>query len=67
MVLVGNKTDLNERRVKKEDVTLNYNAEYVASEYASDIRWFYENVKLQRCRIQTFMNGGQADFRFIKN
>ncbi len=52
---------------KSETVTLNYNAEYVASEYASDIRWFYENVKLQRCRIQTFINGGQADFRFIKN
>lgn len=52
---------------KSEIVTLNYNADYVASDYASDIRWFYENVKPQRCRIQTFINGGEADFRFIKN
>ena len=52
---------------KSENVTLNYNAEYVASEYASDIRWFYENVKLQRCKIQTFINRGQTDFRFVKN
>ena len=49
-----------------EVLLLNYNADYLASDYASDIRWFYENVKPQKCRIQTFINGGQADFRFIK-
>ena len=51
---------------KSEVVHLNYNAEYVASDYASDIRWFCENVKPQKCRIQTFINGGEADFRYLK-
>ena len=52
---------------KSETVQLNYNADYVASDYASDIRWFCENVKLQKCRIQTFNNKGEVDFRFVKN
>ena len=51
---------------KSEILQLNYNAEYVASDYASDIRWFTENIKVQKCKIQTFINQGQADFRFIK-
>ena len=51
---------------KSEIVQLNYNAEYVASDYASDIRWFTENLKPQRSKIQTFMNQGSADFKFIK-
>ena len=52
---------------KSETLVLNYNADYVASDYASDIRWFTENVKPQKCRIQTFINGGEADFRLLKN
>ena len=51
---------------KSEIIQLNYNAEYVASDYASDIRWFTENLKPQRSKIQTFMNQGSADFKFIK-
>ena len=51
---------------KRETVQLNYNAEYVASDYASDIRWFTENLKPQSCRIQTFKNNGEVDFRFVK-
>ena len=51
---------------KSETVFLNYNAEYIASDYASDIRWFYENVKPQKCKIQTFINHGNADFKFIR-
>ncbi len=51
---------------KSEIVQLNYNAEYVASDYASDIRWFTENLKPQKSKIQTFMNQGSADFKFIK-
>ena len=51
---------------KSEIVQLNYNAEYIASDYASDIRWFAENLKPQKSKIQTFMNKGQADFTFIK-
>ncbi len=51
---------------KSETITLNYNAEYVASDYASDIKWFTENLKPQPCRIQTFKNRGEVDFRFVK-
>ncbi len=51
---------------KSETVSLNYNAEYVASDYAADIKFFFENVKLQRCKIQTFINGGDVDFRFVR-
>ena len=51
---------------KSETVLLNYNAEYVASDYASDIRWFAENLKPQQCRIQTFKNRGEVDFKFVK-
>ena len=50
---------------QSETVNLNYNAEYVASDYATDLRWFAENVKLSKCRIRTFLNQGQADFKFI--
>ena len=51
---------------KSEIIQLNYNAEYVASDYASDIRWFTENLKPQKSKIQIFMNHGNADFRLIK-
>jgi len=51
---------------KSEILSLNYNAEYVASDYASDIRYFVENLRPKKCRIQTFMNKGEADFRFVK-
>ena len=51
---------------KSETITLNYNAEYVASDYASDIKWFTENLNPQPCRIQTFKNRGEVDFRFVK-
>ena len=50
---------------KSEIVTLNYDAEYVASDYASDIRYFTENLRPKKNRIQTFINQGQADFRKI--
>ena len=51
---------------KAETVSLNHNADYVASDYASDIKWFSENVKLQPCRIQTFRNHGEVDFKYVK-
>ena len=51
---------------QSEQLNLNYNAEYLASDYAADLRWFAENIKPQKCRVQTFMNRGQVDFRFIK-
>lgn len=51
---------------KSEIIQLNYNAEYIASEYATDIRWFAENVKMQKSKIQTFINNGKSDFRFVK-
>ena len=51
---------------REETLVLHYNADYVASDYASDIRWFAENIKPQKCRIRTFINAGEADFRYIK-
>lgn len=51
---------------KGEKVSLNYDAEYVASDYASDIKYFVENLRPKKCRIETFMNAGQADFRMMK-
>lgn len=51
---------------KSENISLNYDAEYVASDYASDIKYFVENLRPKKCKIQTFMNKGGADFRFIK-
>lgn len=50
---------------KSETVTLNYDAEYVASDYASDIRYFTENLRPKKNRIQTFINKGDVDFRKI--
>lgn len=51
---------------KAENLNLNYNAEYVASDYASDIRYFVENLRPKKCKIETFMNKGVADFKFVK-
>ncbi len=50
---------------KSETVNLNYDAEYVASDYASDIRFFTENLRPKKNRIQTFRNKGDVDFRKI--
>ena len=50
---------------KSENVTLNYDAEYVASDYASDIRYFTENLRPKKNRIQTFKNRGEVDFRNV--
>ena len=36
------------------------------TKYLSDIRWFTDNLKPQTCRIQTFKNRGEVDFRFVK-
>ena len=50
---------------KSETINLNYDAEYVASDYASDIRFFTENLRPKKNRIQTFRNKGVVDFRKI--
>ncbi len=51
---------------KGESILLNYEAEYVASDYAADIKYFVENLRPKKCRIETFMNKGQADFRMLR-
>ncbi len=50
---------------KAETLSLNYDAEYVASDYASDIRYFTENLRPKKNRIQTYINKGQVDFKKI--
>ena len=51
---------------KSENLSLTYNAEYLASEYATDLPFFCQNVKPKPCKVQTFMNGRLADFRIVK-
>lgn len=51
---------------KSETIQLNYDAEYLASEYATDLQFFVQHVKPKPCRMQTFMNGRFADFRLLK-
>ncbi|MCR4952980.1 MAG: DUF4080 domain-containing protein, partial [Treponema sp.] len=51
---------------KSENLTLNYDSEYVASDYASDIKYFTENLRPKKCRIQTFVDkNGDVDFRSV--
>ncbi|MCR5253839.1 MAG: DUF4080 domain-containing protein [Treponema sp.] len=51
---------------KSETLRLTYNAEYIYSEYATDLQFFCQNIKPQPCNVQTFMNGRLADFRIKK-
>ena len=52
---------------KSEILTLNYDADYVASDYASDIKYFTENLHPKKCRIQTFVDkNGNVDFKKVK-
>lgn len=50
---------------KSETIKLSYNADYIASEYASDLNFFVQNVRPKACRIKTFMNGRFADWRWL--
>lgn len=52
---------------KNETLNLSYNAEYVASEYATDLSFFCQNVHPSPCKVQTFMNGRFADFRILSH
>jgi len=52
---------------KEEIISLNYNAEYIASDYAADIKWLTQNIRPQKCRIKIYINAGAVDFKFIKN
>ncbi|MCQ2576556.1 MAG: DUF4080 domain-containing protein [Treponema sp.] len=51
---------------KSETVALNYNSEYLASEYATDLQFFVQNIPPQPNTVETFMNGGFADWRTQK-
>lgn len=51
---------------KSETINLSYNAEYIASECATDLQFFVANVKPKPCKMQTFIRNGQVDFRILK-
>lgn len=51
---------------KSETISLAYDAEYIASEYATDLQFFVANVKPKPCKMQTFIRNGQVDFRIVK-
>lgn len=48
---------------KPETVSLNYNSEYLASPYASDLQFFVKNFKPKANVIHTFKKGNFADWK----
>lgn len=51
---------------KGEIVQLSYNAEYLASQYSTDLNYFVSNVRPKPCKVQTFKKNGYSDFKIIK-
>ena len=52
---------------ESETVTLFYDSEYLASEYASDLQFFVQNIRPKANTITTFKKGGTADWKTVKN
>lgn len=48
---------------KEEIVKLNYDSEYLASQYATDLNYFVKNIKRHNCTIKTFKRNGYSDWR----
>lgn len=51
---------------KSEKIDLNYDSEYLASEYAADLQFFIQNIKMHQNTTETFKNGNFADFKKVK-
>ncbi len=51
---------------KPETIMLNYDPEYLSSQYATDLKYFYQNVKPGHYKMQTFKNGHFSDFKTVK-
>ncbi len=48
---------------KKETITLDYEPEYIDSQYASDLQFFAANVPSKKTVVEFFKNGRFADYR----
>ncbi len=48
---------------KKETITLDYEPEYIDSQYATDLQFFAANIPSKKTRVEVFMNGRFADYR----
>ena len=51
---------------KKETITLDYEPEYIDSQYASDLQFFAANIPSKKTRVEVFKNGRFADYRVRK-
>ncbi len=49
-----------------EEQTFSYNAEYLASQYASDIKYFCDNIRPSPCKVKFFRKNNHADFKIVK-
>lgn len=52
---------------KAEMVVLDYQPEYIDSEYSMDIQFFAANVKPKLCNVKIFKNGRNVDYKVIKS
>lgn len=52
---------------KKETITLDYEPEYIDSQYASDLQFFAANIPSKKTIVEVFKNGRFADYRILKN
>ena len=52
---------------KKETITLDYEPEYIDSQYATDLQFFAANVPSKKTVVEFFKNGRFADYRILKN
>ncbi len=52
---------------KKETITLDYEPEYIDSQYATDLQFFAANIPSKKTTVEVFKNGRFADYRVLKN
>ena len=52
---------------KKEIITLDYEPEYIDSQYATDLQFFAANIPSKKTTVEVFKNGRFADYRVLKN
>ena len=51
---------------KKETITLDYEPEYIDSQYATDLQFFAANVPQKKTTVEFFKNGRFADYRKLR-
>lgn len=51
---------------KSEKIVLDYQPEYIDSEYSMDLHFFSANIKQKNCNVEIFKNGKDIDYKIIK-